>query len=162
MSLNNRPSFTVFVFTVALAMMLKITPWPMPIPNFMPDWVLLTLIYWSLEQPDRYGVITGWIIGLFVDVLTGRLLGQYALGFALIIYLCLKQHRRLQHLPFLQQGLFILVLMFLSQFIIFWTENLKHSTQFQTAFWLPVVTGTLIWPIFHHIMTRIRMTFNIL
>ena len=157
MSLNNRPYIGVYLFTIILAMMLKIAPWPMPIPKLAPDWILLTLIYWSLEIPDRYGVITAWIIGLLTDVLTGRLLGQFALSYALLIYLCIKQHRRIKHSPVIQQGLFIMFILFLSRLIIFWTENLQHTTQFELSFWLPILTGTIVWPFIHSLLTRLRL-----
>jgi rod shape-determining protein MreD len=138
-------------------MLLKIAPWPPLAAQLAPDWVLLVLIYWSLELPDRYGVVTAWAIGLLIDVLTGRLLGQFALNYAILIYLCIKQQRRLKHFPLLQQGLFILFILFVSQLIVFWTENLGQSTQFQASFILPIITGTFIWPLLHSLITHLRL-----
>ncbi|MEY4767510.1 MAG: rod shape-determining protein MreD, partial [Pseudomonadota bacterium] len=65
-------------------MSLRIAPFPQLIRIFNPDWVLLVLIYWTLALPYRRGVLTAWGIGLLTDVLTGRLLGEYALIYALI------------------------------------------------------------------------------
>jgi len=161
MTLNNRYNQAIYVVSIVLAMILKIAPWPMPVTNFTPDWILMTLLYWALTTPDRSGIISAWFIGLLTDVLTGRLLGQNALSYALCIYISIKQNRRLRHYTVVQQGLFIFFILFLSQLLVFWIENLQQPTHFQTSFWLPVVSGTLLWPVFYTLLNRINLASRI-
>jgi rod shape-determining protein MreD len=146
------------ILTIALAMCLRIVPWPGALAAFNPDWVLLTLIYWSLAVPERVGIFHAWTFGLLTDVLTGRLLGQYALAYSLVIYICLKLHRRLRQFPVIQQGLFIFFCLLLSQLLLFLIKNFQHPAQLHASFWLPVFTGTVSWPLVYTVLRFVRLT----
>ena len=146
------------MLTLVLAMCLRIAPWPGEMAAFNPDWVLLVLIYWSLAIPDRVGIFHAWAFGLLTDVLTGRLLGQYALAYSLIIYICIKLHKRLRQFPLLQQGLFIFFCLLLSQLLLFFIINLRHPAQLHASFWLPVFTGTLCWPLVYGVLRFVRLS----
>lgn len=156
MSLNKPQGLGIFFFTLFVAMALKITPFPDFFSGFNPDWVLLTMIYWSITTPERTGIFSAWTVGLLTDVLTGRLLGQYALAYPLAIYFCIKNHHRLKQFPLFQQGLLIFFVQLLSQLLIFWTENFHNATQFTSAFWWPTISGTLFWPIVYALLSQIR------
>ena len=155
--LPNKPTgLQGYFVTMILAMSFKILPLPVVLSNINPDWVLLALIYWTMAVPEKVGVLNAWIVGLFVDVLTGRLLGQHALAYALISYACLKLHRRLRQYPVLQQSLFIFCGLLVSQLLIFWIETIKGPVEFTVAFWLPVFMGTLCWPLVYSALRLIR------
>ena len=49
-----------------------------------PAWVALVLVYWCMAAPDQVGVVAGWTTGLLLDVMTGTLLGQHALGLSVV------------------------------------------------------------------------------
>ena len=137
-------------------MALRILPLPARFETINPDWVLLVLLYWVMTTPDRIGIFNAWAIGLLVDVLTGRLLGQYALAYALTCYICIKIHKRLQYSALLQQAIMIFLILLLSQSLLFWTENIQSPTSFQIAFWLPVITGTICWPLVYVLFRSIH------
>jgi rod shape-determining protein MreD len=146
-----------FVVSFIIAMSLKILPLPPYLSLFNPDWVLLALIYWTLAIPEKIGVFTAWVIGIFVDVLTGRFLGQQALAYAIISYICLKLHKRLRQYPVLQQSLFIFLCLLFSQMLMFWIENIYSVTEFSWAFWLPVFIGTMFWPVIYSTLRFVRI-----
>ena len=152
MRLNNYAGFFRIIISLILAMCLRIAPWPGALAAFNPDWVLLFLIYWSLAQPEHVGIFHAWVFGILVDVLTGRLLGQYALAYSIIIYICLKLHKRLRQFPLVQQGLL------LSQLLLFFVKNIQSPAQLHASFWLPVITGTLCWPIVHGALRFVRLS----
>ena len=154
--MSSRYSFGYYVLSIVVAMALKILPWPAALDSLNPDWTLLVLIYWILTTPERVGVFNAFLIGLLTDVLTGRLLGQYALAYSLSGYLCIKQHKRLRHFPLVQQGLLIFLLLLLSQSLLFWTENIQSPTLFQKSFLLPVLSGTVFWPFVYSLLHNIR------
>jgi len=158
MQINNYVGFFRIILTLALAMCLRIAPWPVALTVFNPDWVLLTLIYWSLAVPERVGIFHAWTFGLLTDVLTGRLLGQYALAYSLVIYICLKLHKRLRQFPIIQQGLFIFFCLLLSQLLLFLIKNIQHPGQLHASFWLPVFTGTICWPLVYTVLRFIRLS----
>ncbi|MGZ8191104.1 MAG: rod shape-determining protein MreD [Methylococcaceae bacterium] len=155
---NTYYGFGRIIFTLALAMCLKIAPWPGAMADFNPDWVLLTLIYWSLAVPERVGIFHAWTFGLLTDVLTGRLLGQYALAYSLVIYICLNLHKRLRQFPLIQQGLFVFFCLLLSQLLLFLIKNIQAPAQLQASFWLPVFSGTLCWPLIYTVLRFVRLS----
>ncbi|MDP3330828.1 MAG: rod shape-determining protein MreD [Methylococcaceae bacterium] len=154
--MNNYTGFGRIFFTLVVAMCLRILPWPNAVAAINPDWVLLALIYWTLAIPERVGIFYAWTFGLLVDVLTGRLLGQYALAYSLVIYLCLMLHKRLRQFPLPQQGMFIFFCLLLSQFLLFLIKNLQQPGEFPATFWLPVFTGTLCWPLVFTFLRFVR------
>ncbi len=157
MRLNNHVSYFRIILTLALAMCLRVVPLSEEMALLNPDWVLLVLVYWALNLPERVGIFHAWTFGLLTDVLTGRLLGQYALAYSLIIYMCLKFHNRLRQFPFFQQGLFIFFCLLLSQLLLFFIKNLQHPAQLHASFWLPVFTGTICWPLVYGLMRFVSL-----
>ena len=154
--MNNELGCIRIFITLILAMCLRILPLPENLAMLNPDWGLLVLIYWSLAVPERIGIGYAWIFGILTDVLMGRLFGQYALSYSLIIYLVLLWHRQLRQFPLSQQSIFIFVCLLISQTLLFWFENLKMPSQLHNTFWLPVLTGTASWFIVYYVMRLVR------
>ena len=128
-------------------MCLRVLPVPHPVNAMNPDWMLLVLIFWTLILPYRKGVFNAWGVGLLADVLMGRTLGEYALIYVLIAYFCIIFHKRLRQFPLVQQSVFIFFCLLFSQLLTFLIENVQSPTDFSAVFWLPVITGTLCWPL---------------
>jgi rod shape-determining protein MreD len=64
------------------------TPW-------MPDIVAVVLVFWSVHQPQRVGIIVAFIFGLAMDVHQASLLGQHALAYTALSFFAITIHRRL-------------------------------------------------------------------
>ena len=62
---------------------------------WVPDFVALILLFWSVHQPRRIGIGSAFILGLIVDVHQGAVLGQHALSYSMLSFLALVIHRRL-------------------------------------------------------------------
>ena len=60
-----------------------------------PDFVALTLIFWTLREPDRVGFLTAFICGILMDALFGTVLGQQSLAYVTLCYLTFALSRRL-------------------------------------------------------------------
>jgi rod shape-determining protein MreD len=143
-----------YIVSILLAMCLNIISFPLWLNHLNPDWVLLVLIYWAMATPEKIGVINAWVIGVLVDVLTGCLLGQHALAYALIIYTCLNLHRRIRHYLIPQQSLFVFFCLLLFYILMFLIENLEGYVESNINFWLPIFTGPLVWPIICLLLRR--------
>ena len=150
----NKQTPLVYWLTLAIAMALSIVPWPFAALIAAPDWVLLTLIFWAVVAPEEAGVGKAWFIGLLVDVLTGQLLGQVALVYAFSIFLCIKQHKRIRNFPIIQQSLSVFTILLIAQFLMFWIEHINHQL-LPAYFWLPVLTGALIWPVVYIVLNKL-------
>jgi rod shape-determining protein MreD len=146
-----------FVLTVVVAMVLRIMDVIPGLAEFNPDWVVLALIYWSVALPDRFGVFTAFAVGLFTDVLTGHLLGQSALIYSILIYLAMRQHRRLRQFPIAQQCSFIFFCLLCGQSLVFGMESMQVANRLPVSFWYPVVTGTLVWPLVFRLLRTLRV-----
>ena len=62
---------------------------------WMPDFLALVLVFWSIHQPRRVGVGAAFVFGLVLDVHEASLLGQHALAYTVLIYSAIMIHRRI-------------------------------------------------------------------
>ncbi len=62
---------------------------------WMPDIVALVLVFWSVHQPQRVGIVVAFIFGLLMDVHQASLLGQHALAYTALSFFAITIHRRL-------------------------------------------------------------------
>jgi rod shape-determining protein MreD len=146
--------------TLLFAMGLRILPLPPAWALWNPDWVLLLLIYWSITLPDRVGVGTAWLTGLFVDALTARLLGQQALAYAVVVYLCVRFHRRFRLYPLGQQVVTVTFLLGFSLLLVLWTRNIRGEGM-QGGYWWAATTGGLVWPLLWSGCERLRRSLDL-
>ena len=157
MSAHNPFAAIYFILTLGFAMILRVMSLFPGMDEFNPDWIVLVLIYWSIALPERVGVFTAFWVGLLTDVLTGHLLGQHALIYALISFLSIKEHRRLRQFPLPQQCLFVLFCLVCGQSLIFGMESMQAPNRLPLSFWYPVITGTLAWPLVFLVLRAVRV-----
>jgi len=141
--------------TIIAALMLAIVPLPPWAEAYWPDWVAITLIYWCLHMPRHVGVGSGWIVGIVLDVAQGTLLGQHALALSLIAYLTVKFHLQLRVFPMSQMAATVLGLLGIYRFVLFWINGVAGVDAPLVAYWGPVVTGALIWPVADFVLRTI-------
>lgn len=145
------------IVTLIIALMLSMAPMPPWATNFRPDWVVLTLIYWSMTQPRTYSVGTAWAIGLVLDVANGTLLGQHALALCLVIYVTVKFHLQLRQFPPLQLTATVFALLSLYQFILFWVNGVAGVNAPAVTYWGPVLSGMVLWPLISMFLSGLQI-----
>ena len=161
MAAHNHHGGWVIVASFAIALMLVALPLPGWAQTLRPEWVVLVLIYWCLAIPQRFGIGLSWLAGLFVDVMTGTLLGQHALAYAVVAYVVLKLHQRIRVFPVWQQALLVFVLVLLAQLLTLWIKGAIDRVPDSWTYWLPSVTSTLLWPWVFMLMRDIRRRFRV-
>jgi rod shape-determining protein MreD len=62
---------------------------------WMPDFLALVLVFWSVHQPLRIGIGVAFFFGICMDVHQSALLGQHALSYTALSYFAITIHRRL-------------------------------------------------------------------
>lgn len=142
------------VASFMVAMILRIVPLPKDLALLNPDWVAIVLLYWILSVPERCGVIRAWTIGLVVDALTGRLLGQHALAYGVMAYIGLQGKASLGVLRRPAQALWILVILLVGQLVILWTTPQQLPEGMAAAYWSSSLIGALMWPAVSFILSR--------
>ena len=96
--------FTALLLNMLVSMLLTgNAPW-------VPDFLAITLVFWTVHQPRRIGIVAAFVMGLLLDVHQGSLLGQHALAYSVLSYLAILMHRRLLWFKLGEQSLQILPL----------------------------------------------------
>ena len=146
------------VACIVASLMLAIAPMPDWAESYRPDWVALTLIFWSMLLPRTYSIGWAWVIGLILDVAQGTLFGQHALALCLVVYITVKFHLQIRVFPVMQMTATVFALLALYQFILFWINGVAGINSPAVVYWGPVVTGTLVWPLLSMVYSGIRYT----
>src|SRR5699024_7878630 len=136
----------LIVFTFFLASILQVVPLPDAINLGRPWWIGMVLIFWVLALPHRIGVLAGFLVGLYTDILLGRVLGVYGMSFALLAYLTLNSHRRLRVYGALQQSFAVFLLLGVAAFCVhILNGSLGKNTVSPAVTLLPVLFSALFW-----------------
>jgi len=135
------------LISIVVALMLAMAPMPAWAIPFRPDWVALTLIYWSLNLPRTYSVGHAWLVGLVLDVAHGTLLGQHALALAFVVYVTVKLHLQLRLYAVPQMALTIIPLLAFYEFLLFWINGVTGIHSPLSTYWGPILTSALCWPL---------------
>jgi rod shape-determining protein MreD len=134
------------VLSLALAIFLAILPMPVWAEDLRPQWVTLTLVFWTLALPDRVGIFWAFGTGLALDAATGALFGHHALGLCLVAYITVELHPRLRIFPLWQQTLFVWVLLLVERLMYLWVLAATGQPTPTLIYWVPTFLGMLLWP----------------
>lgn len=155
----------VILLTLIIAMVLSVAHLPRWMPDWIgwlrPEWVVLALFFWVIENPDRVGLILVWVLGLFLDVLYSEPLGINGACLATITFVAWSFYERLRMYSVVQQSavLFLLVAgLELTKAIV---NNLAQDTPISAALILPAITTTLLWPFVAEALRRVSRQFAV-
>jgi rod shape-determining protein MreD len=122
-----------------------------------PPLVAMTTIYWCMMWPGRFGLGSAWLAGIALDVLTGSLLGQHALGLSLVAFLTVRFHLQIRIFPLWQLTTTVLALLACDAFVRFWVDGLAGVGWSGWQRWIPVIAGTVCWPPWMALMDGLRI-----
>ena len=88
------PANPVFIWGSLIAALL-LNMLPLGRLPWMPDFLALVLLFWSVHQPLRVGIGVAFMFGLFMDVHQASLLGLHALSYTVLSFLASQIKRRL-------------------------------------------------------------------
>lgn len=145
------------LLTVAAAILLTLAPLPAPLESWRPYWVALVMIYWHLETNRLGSLGVGFAIGLLLDLSTGTLLGQHALGLVIINFLVGRFRHRIRFFPPWQQALAIGALLFNDRIVQLWVVGLLQLGWPDWHWWLPPLIGLLLWPWLFLLLDALRL-----
>lgn len=136
-----RPWFILVSLLVALVLnFLPTSAWP-----WMPDWVALVVVFWSIREPRRVGMGFGFILGLAMDVADASLMGQHALAYVLVSYAASSLSRRILWFPLGQQALHILPLLLMVQAVQFGVRVMPGVGFPGFGYFVGPFVGALLW-----------------
>ena len=148
--------------TLCIAMLLMILPMPDWARPFRPQWVTLVLLYWAIALPHRVGVGSGFATGIVLDVLTGTLLGQHALGLSIVTFIAIQLHQRIRVFPFWQQSLGIFILLVIEHLLALWVTGATQGVTPGLVYWSVPPIGALLWPWVFVTLRKTRRHFKVI
>jgi rod shape-determining protein MreD len=132
--------------TVILGLGLAIVPLPHWLEILRPDFLLIFVIYWSLNAPRMAGMTFAWTCGFGIDMIRGIVLGQHALAFLVVAYWTQRWQLRMRIFPIWQQAAAVFAFLLLYQVIVWWIDGIVGEEVTSGLRWLPTITGALVWP----------------
>lgn len=149
------------MLTFLAAYVLAVLPLPQWLLWARPEWLALTLLYWTIALPHRVGMVTGLSLGLGLDVLEGAALGQNALALAVLAGLTLTLYQRLRVYGLWQQAAVVFVLIGINQLVCQWVQNLEGVGAPALFFLIPAFSSALLWPVVLHTLRGLRRYYRV-
>ena len=148
-------------FSLMAAFLLQVLPWSGNWLLARPDFVLIVLIFWIVNEPRSIGQGVAFALGLLVDVSDSMLLGQHALAYVIAAFGAQVIRLRILsfHLP--EQTLHVLGLTIVASMVML-SLNLLLGADFPglALFVSPVLTalcwGPVNWVLYSTAVRRRR------
>jgi rod shape-determining protein MreD len=105
----------------------------------------MVLVFWSIREPHRVGMGSGFVLGLAMDVADASLMGQHALAYVLVAYGASSLSRRILWFPLWQQALHVLPLLLIVQVVQYGVRAMPGVDFPGWSYFIGPFVGTLLW-----------------
>ncbi len=132
-------------FSMVVAFLLSILPWSGTWLLARPDFVILVLIFWAVQEPRSIGQGVAFALGLLMDVSDSMLLGQHAFAYVIAIFGTQVLRVRILTFGLAEQTLHVLGIMVLTSCVML-VLNLLLGADFPgIAYFISPVVTALLW-----------------
>jgi rod shape-determining protein MreD len=159
--LNKNTGGWIIFISLLIAFLLTALPLPDWANHWRPAWVAMVLIYWCMALPNRVGIGIAWCLGLLLDVQQGSLLGQNAMGLALIAYFIIQIHKRFRLFPLVQQSSLICFIIIFYLLIASWINGIMGIPPKSWVYWMPAFSSMVLWPWLFVILRDARRKYHV-
>jgi rod shape-determining protein MreD len=151
--MNGEPHVRVLT-TAIVALLLTVLPLPTWLDVLRPEFLVMTVLYWSINAPRAGGIALGFLSGLALDVFQGAVLGQHALALCIVAYVIVREHQRIRSKPLFQQMLIVFAALFFYEFIVFAIDGWSGHPVTTPLRWMHVPAGAILWPVVAAMLER--------
>ena len=144
--INRKPQIIAVYMSFLVALILEVLPMPGWIAAFRPEWIALTLLYWTLALPGNVNIGHAWTLGIIMDLLSGSLLGQHALGLVLISLTTVHLHQQIRNFPLWEQSLVMTLIIAVYMGLMLWIEGVRGRSPDSWLYWAPAISHLMLWP----------------
>jgi rod shape-determining protein MreD len=144
---TNKIRWLAVFFSFIFAAILELNLLPDSLAFLRPEWLVITLVYWLLRHPEKIGVVTGVLIGLVMDVLSGSYFGIHILSLSLICYLVLIMHKRLKMFPLFQQSFVVFFLVGIQLMIVYTLRSILGVSEIDLTYLWQALSSAVLWPV---------------
>ncbi len=140
------PANPVFIWASLIAALL-LNMLPLGRVPWMPDFLVLVLVFWNVHQPLRVGIGVAFMFGLAMDVHQAALLGQHALSYTALSFLAAMIQRRLLWFTVPSQAVQVLPLFALAHALELIIRMVSGGIFPGWILFLAPVIEAVLWPI---------------
>jgi rod shape-determining protein MreD len=140
-----RPGFVLL--TLVAAFLLNVLPLTGLAMALWPDFVALTVLYWCIHDPRRFGIGSAWFTGLVSDVAGGTLFGEHALAYSVLAFLGVVLRRRVLGFGIGGQVLHVAPLLLLSKLVLLVVALAGGAAFPGWALLVAPLIGAALWPV---------------
>jgi rod shape-determining protein MreD len=156
--MSDRNPRLIIWLTASIALVLTVLPLPSWLAIARPNFLVISVLYWSIMIPRGGGLLLGFASGVALDVLQGTLLGEHALALAFVTYLAIRLHLLVRAKPLFEQSLFVFAALMVYEFLLWAIDGWSgHPLSIPTR-WVHTLTGGLIWPVVVGLLGRFHST----
>jgi rod shape-determining protein MreD len=134
------------LLSALVALILTALPLPAWGDVVRPQFLVLMVLFWSVNAPRTGGIALGFFAGLMLDVFQGPVLGEHALALALVTYIAVREHQRIRSKPAFQQALIVLAALIMYEAVLFAIDGWTGHPVTSALRWVHTVTGAVLWP----------------
>lgn len=150
---DRHPRLTVLT-TAVIALVLTVVPLPTWLAIVRPQFLVITVLYWSAMTPRAGGLLLGFASGLALDLFQGSLMGEHALALAFVTYLAVRLHLLLRAKPLFEQSLFVFAALMVYEFLLWLIDGWSGHPLSTPTRWVHAISGGLIWPVVAGVLGR--------
>lgn len=131
--------------TLLLAVLVEQFPWTGAVHDWLPDFVLVFVLYWVLTQPARIGFGVAFVAGLLADFQDGVVFGQHAIAYVIGVYLVLFLRLRLLQFDPFRQAAQLFPIFLTVQLLVLLIGWLAVMPPQGLSILYPVIGNTVLW-----------------
>lgn len=135
------------IVTLIAAALLNMMPWGGWIMWMRPDFVALVVLYWVIEQPRRVGFTAAFVLGLFMDVAEGALLGQHSLSYSILAFAGIALNRRVRRFSLTSQVAHVIPLLLVNDLIVLGVRMLAGADFPGYRYFVGSFIAGALWPL---------------
>jgi rod shape-determining protein MreD len=138
-------SLGLIFFSLVGAYLLSVLPWSGTWLLARPDFVLLVIIFWVLQEPRAIGQGAAFALGLLMDVSDSMLLGQHALAYVVAVFVVQVFRVRILTFGLAEQTLHVLGVTVAASGVMLLLNLLLGADFPGFAFFISPVLTALLW-----------------
>jgi len=156
-----RDNFNVKGFYIVLgvaslvASILTLVSLPEWLFHFRPDWLILLVLFWVIQLPERVALGYACFHGILLDLLLVKPLGINAISFVIFAFVARAWSSQIKVMSLWQQSLFIAVLVLVFKLFIGFTSMVSTDFVFTQYYWFTLIANIVFWPVISIILTEI-------
>ena len=136
------PVYLSLLLALVLALF-QLSGW---VEDFVPNLVLMVIVYWAIYRPDVMGMGMAWIVGIIHDSLTISMIGQHALIYVTVVFVFNSGVEKTRNYAFLEYMTWLILFIVFDVLMSVLFNRIFLQTEFEWAVLSSILGGIIIWP----------------